>query len=171
MNLSNIVLKQVGEYPQIVGANMDNKTVGVLKDLISARGGELNSVLQYIYQSTIADITDADLGELFEEIAIIDMEHIGLLMHAITDFGGKPTYENSNGVPFNANCVRYLDKLKEMLSLNISETETSIDNYHRAIEMVNNESLKQLLGHIVKNKHLRLDALKQIISTVKFLSV
>ncbi len=171
MNLNEISLKVNSPYPEIVDANPCKTTVGVLKDLINSRGGELNSVLQFIYQSTIADSTNAELGELFEEIAITDMNHIGLLMHAVVDFGGNPKYEDANGVPFNSNCVKYLTKLKDMLDYNITMLKESIENYHQAINYVNNQSLKNLLTRLVEDKHKQLEALTYIKNTVKFMSV
>lgn len=171
MNLEEVSLKLNTPYPEIVDANVCLKTVGVLKYLISCKGGELNSILQFIYQSTIADSTNAELGELFEEIAITDMNHAGLLMHAIVNFGGDPKYEDGNGNTFNANCVRYIDKLKDMLDYNIMMLENCIKNYHQAIELVDNQSLKSLLTRIVEDKHKQLEALNYIKKTVKFLSV
>ena len=171
MNLDEIKLRTGTPYPEIVDAKACAKCVAVLKNLIAERGGELNSVLQFIYQSTVADSSDADLGELFEEIAITDMEHVGLLMHAIVDFGGDPKYETSNGVAFNANCVRYLTKLKDMLEYNIALIEQAKENYNTATQMVSNVSLKQLLTRIAEDKQKQLEALTYIKNTVKFLSV
>lgn len=171
MDLSNIKIKQDLPYPEIGEANECPRTVGILKDLISGKGGEMNAVLQYIYQSTVADKVDADLGELFEEVGIVCMHHTGLLMHAITDFGDLPKYEDSNGYSFNANCVNYAFKLKDMLDVDLLLTQKQIDNYKQAINLVQNQSLKNLLTRILKDKETWCESLKQLRGTIKFLSI
>ncbi len=171
MDLSEIKIRQEQDYPKIHNANECPRTVGILKDLISGRGGELNAVLQYIYQSTVADKADVDLGELFEEVGIVCMHHTGLLMHAVTEFGGLPKYEDSNGYSFNANCVNYAYKLKDILDVNLTLTQNQIDHYKQAINLVKNDSLKNLLIRILKDKELWLQSLKLLRGTVKFLSV
>ena len=171
MDLGEIKIRQELNYPEIEDATECGRTVGVLKDLVSARGGELNEVLQYVYQSTVADKSDADLGQLFEEVGIVCMNHTGLLMHAITDFGGLPKYEDGNGYPFNMSCIKYTYKLKDMLDDNIVLTQNQIDNYKKAINMVSNVSLQKLFERIIKDKEVWLESLKTLRGTIKFLSV
>ena len=170
MDLTGIDLRINEKYPEIKDAVRCPKTVSVLKDLLSARGGELHSVLQFIFQSTQADKTNADIGALFEEMGIINMRHLGLLMHAITDFGGVPKYEDCAQMPFNINCVNYSLKLKDMLDADIMLTKESIKNYKTASTMVKNESLISLFARIIKDKEKQLKALKKVKDSVQFLS-
>lgn len=171
MDLNNILVKAAGDYPQIVDATDDNLTVAILKDLAFSKQGELGAVLTYIFQSTIADKSNSELGELFEEIAITEMAHLGLLMHAITAFGGLPKYETGNGVPFNVNWVNYSTKLKDMLEQNIRGEQIGIDNYNQAIKMVKNQSLKDLFARIILDEQKHIEAQKQVQATVQFLSI
>ena len=90
MDLENYQVKLNESYPEIENAVPDSATVSVLRNLAFSKTGELGAVLEYIYQSNIADKTDNDLGKLFEEIAITEMIHLNLLMHAICAFGGVP---------------------------------------------------------------------------------
>ena len=170
MDLNNILVKEKKDYPEIENAIDDNQTVAILKDLAFSKQGELAAVLTYIFQSTIADKSNDDLGELFEEIAITEMAHLGLLMHAICAFGGVPKYETSNGVPFNTNWVNYNAKLKDMLEQNIKGEQEAIENYNQAIKMVKNQSLKDLFARIILDEQKHVEALKQVRATVQFLS-
>ena len=171
MEFSDIDLKVKQPYPQIEGATDDAQTVAVLKDLANGRDCELSAILTYNFQSTISDRTNDDIGEVFEEIAIVEMHHLGLLMHAICDFGGTPKYETSNNAPFNMNNVNYSIKLKDMLESDIREEQTAIANYNQAIKMVKNQSLKDLFARIILDEQRHIEALKQIRAQVQFLSV
>lgn len=171
MEFLDVELRAMKPYPQIENATDDAQTVAVLKDLANGRDGELNGILTYIFQSTIADKTNADIGEIFEEIAIVEMRHLGLLMHAICSFGGTPKYEISSGAPFNIGGVNYSLKLKDMLEANIRGEQAAIANYTQAIKMVKNESLKELFERIILDEQKHVDALKQIRAQVQFLSV
>ena len=53
-------------------------------------------------------------ASIFEEIGIVEMMHLDMLMHAISDFGGVPRYEDANGNFFNFANLNYTMKLKEM---------------------------------------------------------
>ncbi len=170
MDLSNYQIKINESYPQIENAEPDINTVNILKALAFSRTGELSGVLTYVYQSNIADRTDSDLGELFEEIAITEMMHLNMLMHAISEFGGTPKYESA-GAYFNASCVNYTTKLKEMLENNIQAEQGAIADYTEAIKRVKNESLKSLFARIIKDEELHLNAFKNLRDTVQFLSI
>lgn len=170
MDLDDIIVRAKGEYPKIENATDDMQTVAILKDLAFAKEGELAAILTYIFQSTIADKSNSELGELFEEIAIVEMTHLGLLMHAISAFGGVPKYEASNGMAFNSSCVNYNTKLKDMLEQDIKTEQDGINDYNQAIKMVRNESLKNLLARIILDEQKHIEALKQVRATVQFLS-
>lgn len=170
MDLTDISVRAKGDYPKIVAAQDDAQTVAILKDLANAIGGELDAILTYNFQSTVADKSFSDVAELFEEIAEVEMIHLSLLMHAITAFGGMPKYESATNAPFNTNAVNYATKLKDILEHDIREEQNAINNYTRAITMVKNQSLKDLFARIIEDEQLHIDALKQVRATVQFLS-
>ena len=129
MDLDSIKVRVDKPYPKIVGATNEPMTVSILKNLASARTSELSAVLQYIYQSVVADKTMSDIADILEEIGIVEMTHLDMLMHAITDFGGIPKYEDSNGYQFNTNYINYNTKLKDMLNNNIVAEQKAIAEF------------------------------------------
>ncbi len=170
MNLKDIKVKIDKPYPEIVGACDDTMTVSILKNLIS-RPGELGAVLQYIYQSVVADKTMEEIGGIIEEIGIVEMIHLDLLMHAVTDFGGVPKYEDGQGNYFNTNCINYTTKLKEMLDNNIRAENMAINSYREAIKRVKNESLKNLFSRIIEDEEQHIKVFQYIRDSVRFLSI
>lgn len=170
MNLKDIKVKIDKPYPEIVEACDDAMTVSILKNLIS-RPGELGAILQYIYQSVVADKTMEEIGGIIEEIGIVEMIHLDLLMHAVTDFGGVPKYEDSQGNYFNTNCINYTTKLKEMLDNNIRAENMAINSYREAIKRVKNESLKNLFSRIIEDEEQHIKVFQYIRDSVRFLSI
>ena len=171
MNFEDLEVRVNQPYPEIVGAVEDMQTVGVLKNLATSKMGELNGVLQYIYQSVIADKTNKEIASIFEEIGIVEMMHLDMLMHTITDFGGIPKYEDANGNPFNFSNINYSVKLKDMLQNNIKDEMIAIEAYTNARNKVKNQSLKDLLDRIILDEQKHLEVFKQLLNTVTFMSV
>lgn len=171
MNLNDIQIKIDKPYPEIVDAKEDRQTVAVLKNLASSRQSELTAVLQYIYQSVIANRVDKDIADIFEEIGVVEMMHLDMLMHAIVDFGGIPQYEDAMGNFFNANSVSYALKLKDMLDVNIRDEQDTILAYEAGIKKVKNQSLIDLFKRIIEDEQRHLEIFKYLRDNVRFLSV
>lgn len=171
MNFENIQVKINKPYPQIENANDSQQTVAILKNLANTRSGELRAVLQYVYQSVVADSVEEEIASIFEEIGIVEMMHLDMLMHAMTEFGGIPEYNDSQRNPFNSTFVNYATKLSEMLDNNIQGESLAIENYKQAIARVDNESLKQLFARIIEDEEQHIKVFKKIRDSVRFLSV
>ena len=171
MNLSDVEVRVDKPYPELIDVKEDLQTVGILKNLAFSRVGELSGVLTYVYQSVIADKTDQEIAEIFEEIGVVEMLHQDMLMHAISLFGGNPKYEDMQGNFFNTANLNYTIKLREMLENNIRAETVAIDNYNMAINKVKNQSLKNLFKRIIEDEQRHLEIFKRIRDSVQFMSV
>lgn len=171
MNFDDVQVRLNKPYPEIKNAEEDAKTVAILKNLANGRIGELAGASQYIYQSVIADKTNEEIAKIFEEIGVVEMMHLDMLMHAITDFGGIPRYEDSQGNFFNTAMLNYSLKLKEMLENNIKAETMAIENYKTAIAKVPNVSLKQLFERLIEDEMRHLEIFKRIRDNVEFMSI
>lgn len=171
MNIQDIEVKINKPYPEIVDVEEDLTTVAILKNLASSRVGELAGVLQYIYQSVVADKTNKDIAEVLEEIGVVEMMHLDMLMHAVTLFGGVPKYEDSQGNFFNTANLNYSMKLRDMLENNIRAESIAIENYEMAIQRVKNKSLKDLFGRFIEDERRHLEIFKRIRDNVEFMSI
>lgn len=171
MNFGEIEVKVNKPYPEIENAQEDIATVNILKNLANGRIGEMAGVTQYIYQSVVADKTNEEIASIFEEIGVVEMLHLDMLMHAITDFGGIPKYEDANGNFFNAGNLNYSMKLREMLDNNIRAESIAIENYEMAINRVKNQSLKALFARIIEDEKRHIEIFKKIRDNVQFMSL
>ena len=171
MEIKNIQIRKNSMYPEIINASDSSKTVAILQDLLSSRQGELAGVMQYFYQAVLANQFEQEIGEILEEISVVEMEHVELLMNAIVAFGGNPKYDNSRGQPFNTSYINYSSKLKDILEANIIGEQIAIREYTNAINLVDNKSLKDLLARIIEDEQLHLNTFKNLKNTTKFLSI
>ena len=158
-------------YPEITKAQEDLATVAILKNLANGRVGETGASMTYVYQSVIADKTNEEIAEIFEEIGVVEMMHLDMLMHAMTIFGGVPKYEDAQGNYFNAASLNYTMKLREMLDNNIKGETMAIENYRMAIARVSNASLKALFERIIEDEMRHIEIFKTIRDRVEFMSV
>lgn len=171
MDLNDFMVRSNEKYPEIVGANNDPNTVAILKNLASsANASELTGILTYIFQSIVADKSAEEIAKVIEEIAVVEMTHLDMLLHAISSFGGIPKYDDSMGRPFNSNYITYNLRLKDMLDNNINAEMRAIENYGEAIKKVKNESLKALFARIIEDEECHLRIFKYLKDSVNFLS-
>ena len=171
MNLEKMPVRLNEPYPEIEDAVDDKSTVRVLKNLASSCTSELSASMQYIYQYVISSGVMPEGADTLEEIAIVEMSHLEMLMHAIVEFGGTPIYEDARGNYFSASSVLYSKKLKEFLDANILGEEQAIRDYKRATQLVENESLKRLFERIIKDEECHIKIFKYIRENVEFLSL
>ena len=171
MNFLDVEVKINKPYPEITNADADMGTVAILKNLANGRVGEIAGVMQYIYQSVVADKTNEEIAEIFEEIGVVEMIHLDMLMHAITMFGGVPKYEDGQGNFFNTAMLNYSMKLRDMLENNIRAESVAIENYTAAISKVKNQSLKDLFARIIEDEKRHLEIFKKIRDNVEFMSI
>ena len=171
MNFLDLEVKINKPYPEIENAQPDMNTISILKNLANSRIGEIAGVMQYVYQSVIADKTNEEIAEVFEEIGVVEMIHLDMLLHAISLFGGVPKYDDAQGNFFNTATLNYSMKLRDMLDNNIRAESVAIENYTSAISRVKNQSLKDLFARIIEDEKRHLDIFKKIRDGVEFMSV
>ena len=124
-----------------------------------------------MYQSVVADKVNPEIGEIFEELSVIKTTHLDMLMHAITEFGGNPKFEDGQNAMFNCGYVFYSQKLKEMLEFDMLCCNQTIENLKLVISSVKCESLIQLLSRLLEDEQMHQSVLKKIFNSVQFLSI
>mgnify|MGYP004459367797 FL=1 len=147
------------KYTKILDAKPENHTINILADLLSGKDGELCAIMQYFYQ--IAMTSDKELKRLLEEIDRDEMMHARLLADAIVQFGGIPYLCNQYNKFFTTEYLDYAMNEREFLITDIRDEEKAIKSYEKAIEMVDNESLKTLFGEIMEDEKMHLKKLRE----------
>lgn len=147
------------EYTKILSAEPSNPVIDILADLLSGKGGELNAIHQYFFQYVMT--SDIELKKLFKHLMMEEMKHAELLADSILAFGGIPYLCNHFNKFFSTDFLDYSLSEKEFVLNDIKDEEFAIKSYNNAIEQVDNESLKKLLGEIRDDELSHLDELKK----------
>ena len=151
------------DYPEIVGAKPCERTVRLLYDLRSGRESELTAILQYIYQNEVLAKCNKEVAFILEKIAIVEMHHLELLGDAIIAFGGKPCYIDSDGFDYNTSSVAYYTDLRSILEKDIKDEEFAVQAYRHTAQMVDNESLRELLNAIADDECVHIKILTALL--------
>ena len=146
-------------YTKIMDAEPENPTISLLADLLSGKDGELSAIMLYFFQEVMT--SDMELKKVLGRIKHDEMTHAKLLADAIVDFGGVPFLCNSHNKFFTTEYVDYALNEKQFLLVDIMEEEIAIKNYQQAIDQVENQSLKKLLGEIQDDEREHLKLLKE----------
>ena len=143
-------------YTKILDAEPENPTISLLADLLSGKDGELTAIMQYFFQEVMT--SDEQLKKLLGQIKHDEMHHAKLLADAMVAFGGVPYFCNQFNKFFTTEYVDYALSERQFLLTDIRGEEIAIKTYDDAINKVENESLKQLLGEIRddEKEHLKL---------------
>jgi len=168
MDIKNLPTSAEGAYPEVMITTKDRNTANILQNLYCDCNSETEAVLGYIYQYYITQPMEEDIAEIFEKISITEMRHHELLGKTIVKLGGVPYYVNGRNMPFRISCINPTRNLKEILRNNIKDEERAIENYERAIDRIDNESIKDLLKRIIEDEQVHLKTLQTVLEYVSF---
>ena len=105
-------------------------------ELARSHIGELNSVSEYIYQSIMFEETMPELSDIFDELAMDEMNHFRLLGELIRTLGGDPALRtavrNSGGLVMREDkgCRAYVAASRE-LRRHIADELAAYNEYMR----------------------------------------
>ena len=158
-------------FPTTDGICPDAYSLAVLSPAYASSIGELNAVLQYIYQSFIFEKQGmADYAEVLESIAIAEMLHLELLGKTIIALGAQPIYSQNPPTAFNfysAKYVSYSRNLVNMIEDDIMGEKHAIALYNKMLCRLKNEQIKKIISRILADEKLHLEKLNEILKSLK----
>ncbi len=138
-------------YPSLEGTAANCR---LACELMRSHAGELNAVSEYVYQSIMFDETMPELAEMFNEIAMSEMQHFRLIGELIRLLGGDPALRtavrNSGGLVMreDKSCRASVAAARE-LRRNIADELASYNEYIRVA------SLAERMGQLPASALLR----------------
>lgn len=149
-------------YPSVKDLTCDTLSARILSPAYATSCGELNSVLQYIYQSFVFNHAgDENTAELLKSIAIAEMIHIDLLGNALINLGAQPIFTFQPPVPFNfysTKFVAYSNRFSAMLEDDIIAEKHAIESYKKMLCKLKNEKVAALVARLIEDEELHLKA-------------
>lgn len=149
-------------YPSIKNLNSDPLSARIISSAYATSCGEVNSALQYIYQSFVFNHGGEEkTAELLKSIAIAEMIHIDLLGNALINLGVTPIYSFLPPVAFNfysTKFVSYSRGFAEMIEDDIVAERHAVASYSKMLKKLKNDGVKELIARLLQDEKLHLEA-------------
>ena len=159
------------EFPTTEGLCPDAYSLAIISPAYASATGELNAILQYIYQSFCFDKQGLkEYADDLKGIAIAEMMHLDILGKAIIALGAQPIFCQNPPTAFNfysAKYVTYSRNIINMIEDDIIGERRTISQYSKMITRLKNEQLKGIISRIIDDEKLHLDRLKEILQALK----
>ncbi len=158
-------------YPSAERLCPDAYSLRIISSAYSTSTGELNAVMQYIYQSFVLGHAGyADYADTIESIAIAEMMHFSLLGKTITALGALPVFTQCPPAAFNfysAKYVSYSQSPKHMLEDDVRAERAAISAYRRMLTMLKNDGVSDIITRIIEDEKLHLRKFEEMLSGFK----
>lgn len=158
-------------YPTTDGICPDAYSLSIISPAYASSTGELNAILQYVYQSIIFDkFEKSDIADTLEEIAIAEMIHLKLLGKTIAALGAAPLYCQNPPTSFNfysAKFVSYTRNFQDMIEDDILGEKHAICQYTKMLARLKNAQVKEIVSRILEDEKLHLAKLQEILQQFK----
>lgn len=149
-------------YPKLSRIKHNAYYLGIVQNLFCGKEGKLTSFLQFTYQASILLPFGSEFAKIFSSFANDEYFHQQLLAETIISLGGDPVFCDNQGRWFGGRWIDYVKDIKQMLLLNIEMKEKTIIDFKTAISKIDDPSIKQMLGAILKDDELALAKLKEL---------
>lgn len=153
-------------YPSLRNVTPNKRDVRNLKALAFGRGGELSTVLTYIYQFYILPESEQSLKAALKQAARTEMTHYEILNEAVVAFGGAPTPTDGQGNVWTGRNVNQEKNPRKSLLDNIALEQGLIKQYLAAAREASNLSLAELYLKIIEEKQKNIELFQQVYNSL-----
>lgn len=148
-------------YPEVKVEKPNLCYADLLTDDYAGMISEFTAISQYLYHHFYFKDIDKELGELLENVAIIEMHHMEILAETIKSLGGNPLIRGSystRGNFWNASYVYYGTQLCERLKADIDAEHKAIEEYQKHICLIDDTYVQAILRRIILDEkvHIKL---------------
>lgn len=151
-------------YPPARAYAENERYARIIRNSFAGKESALTAMLTCIYHSIRFAECAADLQDILIDIAICKMHHLKLLGELLISLGSDPRFFCC--LPPNANpggwwsaqpsTVAYSKNLGEALHANIEAEKATLEEYHNAINYIDDDGICTLLKRIVLDKEYHL---------------
>lgn len=147
-------------YPEVKVMGPNLCYACLLMDDYAGAVSEFTAITQYLYHHFFLKDIDKNLGELLENVSIIEMLHMEMLADTIKKLGGNPIIRGScstMGNFWDGSFVYYGTHLCEQLKADIDSEHKAIDEYKKHIFMIQDPYIQAILRRIILDEkvHIR----------------
>lgn len=158
-------------YPTTDDLSRDAYSLRIISPAYASSFGELNSILQYLYQSVNFSVRGMeDFAATLKSIAAAETVHLELLAKTISALGAQPVFCAQPPALYNfysTKFVSYSVSFKNMVEDDIMAEKYSVLCYGRMLSRLRNEKVKNVISRIVEDEKLHLSALQEMLCKLK----
>lgn len=119
----------------------------------AGQGGELSSILQYLYGKTVCKgRKPAMLSDIFSYIAETEMHHLEILGALVRDFGGAPKFQSDRRNVFSAAGLEYDTNPDRLLAAAWKAEQRAAADYRRLAGQIREESVSRMLQRLLMDE-------------------
>lgn len=159
------------DYPTTDGICPDAYSLTVISPAYATSTGELNAILQYVYQSFIfAKQRMQQISDTLEGIAVAEMIHLKLLGNTIAALGAQPIFCQYPPMGYNFYSTKFVSYSRNpvnMIEDDIMGEKHAICQYSKMLTRLKNEQVKAIISCIVEDEKLHLETLNEILNKLK----
>ncbi len=148
----------------------DLRSARIISPAYAGRCGELNAILEYLYQATIFEnLWQKDVARTLRRIAKDEMEHLNLLGRTLVRLGVAPIYTTfppQRDLFYSTRYINYCTDPNLMLKISIQGEETAIKNYTNMLNILTNEQIKRIISYILEQEKQHLEELNELYKTL-----
>ncbi len=154
----SIRIPEVSEpYPPIRVECPNPEYARLLFDDYAGMVSEMTAINQYLFHHYDMPEQFADVVELLEGVAIVEMRHMEMLAELIKLLGQPPMYMDGQGRFWNACYVPYLPGNPcEQLQSDIEAEQAAIQTYRQHIQLIDDRYIRAILERIIQDEELHL---------------
>ena len=153
-------------YPKVEVETKNYMYANLIRKSYAGEVSEDTAIHLYFYQSLILKDKYPEVSKILERISVVEMKHLEILGRVIHLLGVKPIYSSpyNNNISkyFNASYVKYNDKLKEILLIDIEAETQAIYYYNYLIKVIDDKYIKNIIKRILVDEQIHLDIFKKI---------
>ena len=152
-------------YPEVKPAKKDTAFASLLLVPYAGSGGEISSILSYLYGSTVLDGSkNQTVSDVLRCISGVEMHHMNILAELIFRLGGDPKYAVAQGRrPFTAANMYYSENPAQILKSAVAGEESAIYVYEQLRKATDDENIIAVLERIIEDEKLHLGIFRELL--------
>lgn len=152
-------------YPEIKPTKKDPAFASLLSVPYAGSGGEISSILSYLYGSTVLDGSkNQTVSDVLRYISDVEMHHMNILAELIFRLGGDPKYAVAQGRrPFTAANMHYSENPAQILKSAVAGEESAIYVYEQLQKATEDENIIAVLERIIEDERLHLGIFRELL--------
>ena len=163
--LDNLKYSLDSKYPSLKCINKNPHTAKLIQENFSSSISEYTAFCQYSYDYIVARTQNNDVAEAFNQIALVELEHMKIFGELIVSLGAVPYYKGDWKNKFwQGNFVKYNTNLRTMLLCAISDEKKAIKQYEKSIELIDDTQIISLIQRIILDEELHIKTFKDLLN-------